>query len=372
MALSVNADGEIKEVVATGKFPQFDVVGDESDHHYLHGNKSVKENGVKDPDCFSNASSEVHKKIMKEWRVLERNLPDSIYVRVYERRIDLLRAAIVGPAGTPYHDGLFFFDLAFPSDYPTRPPQVTYRSFGIRVNPNLYASGFVCLSLLNTWFGKAKEKWNPAESTVLQVLVSIQGLVLNREPYFNEPSVGHFPGQGKKSTAYSEKAFVMSCKTMVYLLRNPPKNFEDLVAWHFRERAQHIFAACNAYMEGRVKVGCYPETGLVSPSSRVHVSSNFKAMMKSWYPEMAVAFGISGASIGNFAEEVVVESNTSCFSGVGAKKEELATSSEADTGAKNKKIKLGIRKVIRKLKNVLGLKKVGEKESGGIKLNLAG
>jgi ubiquitin-conjugating enzyme E2 O len=47
---------------------------------------------------------------------------ESIYVRVYEERIDLLRTAIVGPAGTPYHDGLFFFDVRFPSDYPRCPP----------------------------------------------------------------------------------------------------------------------------------------------------------------------------------------------------------------------------------------------------------
>lgn len=47
---------------------------------------------------------------------------DSIYVRGYEERMDLLRAAIVGPAGTPYHDGLFFFDIFLPSDYPNEPP----------------------------------------------------------------------------------------------------------------------------------------------------------------------------------------------------------------------------------------------------------
>lgn len=43
-------------------------------------------------------------------------------VRACEDRIDLLRAAIVGPAGTPYHNGLFFFDIQFPSDYPHSPP----------------------------------------------------------------------------------------------------------------------------------------------------------------------------------------------------------------------------------------------------------
>jgi ubiquitin-protein ligase len=36
--------------------------------------------------------------------------------------MDLLRAAIVGPAGTPYHDGLFFFDVHFPPEYPRYPP----------------------------------------------------------------------------------------------------------------------------------------------------------------------------------------------------------------------------------------------------------
>eukprot|EP00951_Prasinocladus_malaysianus_P040187 scaffold458318_cov30-Prasinocladus_malaysianus.AAC.1 len=44
----------------------------------------------------------------------------------------------------------------------------------------------VCLSLLNTWNGRDDEMWSPATSTLLQVLVSIQGLVLVPKPYFNE------------------------------------------------------------------------------------------------------------------------------------------------------------------------------------------
>lgn len=36
--------------------------------------------------------------------------------------MDLLRAVIVGPAGTLYHDGLFFIDVHFPSRYPSQPP----------------------------------------------------------------------------------------------------------------------------------------------------------------------------------------------------------------------------------------------------------
>lgn len=38
--------------------------------------------------------------------------------------------------------------------------------------------------MLGTWDGPG---WKPQESTLLQVLVSIQGLILVEDPYFNEP-----------------------------------------------------------------------------------------------------------------------------------------------------------------------------------------
>ena len=58
----------------------------------------------------------------------------------------------------------------------------------VRFNPNLYNCGKVCLSLLGTWDGERGETWDPACSTVLQVIVSIQSLILVPQPYFNEPS----------------------------------------------------------------------------------------------------------------------------------------------------------------------------------------
>ena len=47
---------------------------------------------------------------------------EGIFVRVYEDRMDLLRAVIVGAYGTPYQDGLFFFDFHLPLEYPDVPP----------------------------------------------------------------------------------------------------------------------------------------------------------------------------------------------------------------------------------------------------------
>lgn len=50
------------------------------------------------------------------------------------------------------------------------------------------ADGKVCLSLLGTWDGDKGESWNSQTSTLLQVLVSIQSLILVPEPFFNEVS----------------------------------------------------------------------------------------------------------------------------------------------------------------------------------------
>uniref|UniRef100_A0A166F0P2 UBC core domain-containing protein n=1 Tax=Daucus carota subsp. sativus TaxID=79200 RepID=A0A166F0P2_DAUCS len=88
------------------EFGQFDMVTDCLDHHFVDGSgKSL---------TFSQMKRGWLKKVQQEW--------NSIYVRVYEERIDLIRAAIVGAPGTPYHDNLFFFDIYLPAEYPHEPP----------------------------------------------------------------------------------------------------------------------------------------------------------------------------------------------------------------------------------------------------------
>ncbi|MCL7049038.1 hypothetical protein MKW94_010262 [Papaver nudicaule] len=277
------------------EFKHFDIISTENDiedHHYFSSSASLSPTG--------------NAKIMKEWRVLDRNLPDSIYVRAYEGRIDLLRAVIIGPAGTPYHDGLFFFDIKFPSDYPDSPPKVCYRSFGHRLNPNLYKNGYVCLSLINTWSGDENEKWKPSQSTILQVLVSIQGLVLNAKPYFNEPAFAKMPKNSApwkgNSLSYNRNAFILSCKTMLCILRRPPRFFEEMVVQHFRDRAEAILTACNAYITGQANIGDQPITtnGGRRTRRRNSRSRTFKASMGSVYAELIKSFKENGASLENF------------------------------------------------------------------------
>ena len=68
---------------------------------------------------------------------------------------DLLTVLVIGPAKTPYEDGMFFFDVHLPNGYPNMPPDFHYISYcNDRLNPNLYEDGKVCVSLLGTWSGK--------------------------------------------------------------------------------------------------------------------------------------------------------------------------------------------------------------------------
>ncbi|KAE9601061.1 hypothetical protein Lal_00023863 [Lupinus albus] len=224
------------------RFKQFDTVDAYPDHFY-------DKEGAKEAQSPKNWA----KKILEEWKILEEILPETIFVRACEGKMELLRAAIIGPQGTPYHDSIFFFDCYFPSTYPAIPPKVHYHAGGLRLNPNLYACGKVCLSLLGTWHGKNSENWIPEKSTMLQVLVSIQALILNEKPFFNEPGYSStYAGQEgqRRSKDYNDNTFILSLKTMMYTMRKPPKHFEDLVAGHFRERAYDILIACRSYVEG--------------------------------------------------------------------------------------------------------------------------
>ncbi|XP_009625388.1 uncharacterized protein [Nicotiana tomentosiformis] len=289
---SVSSEGQRRDLGESLKnfrlFKKFDTVQDHSDHFF---------SGLASLD--NQASKSCAKRIQEEWKILEKDLPDTIFVRVYETRMDLLRAVIIGADGTPYHDGLFFFDVFFPSNYPNAPPHVHYHSFGLRINPNLYECGKVCLSLLNTWGGRAKEKWIPGESTMLQVLVSIQGLILNAKPYFNEPGYAKMSGSAMGencSVQYNESIFILHLKTMVYCMRRPPQHFEDFVVGHYFQSCHDILVACKAYMDG-AQVGSLVRGCVLDAveGDKKSCSQGFKAMLAGFTQTLVDAFTNIGA-----------------------------------------------------------------------------
>ncbi|KAL6561824.1 Ubiquitin-conjugating enzyme E2, catalytic domain ues [Orobanche minor] len=242
-------------------FKKFDIVEDSSDHHYSKNGSSAKQGFLK---CILLMMEGQSTKELGEENTRRMEDSGERFAWVYESRMDLLRAVIIGAEGTPYHGGLFFFDVFFPSTYPNVPPHVHYRSRGLRINPNLYNCGKVCLSLLNTWSGSAKEKWIPGVSTMLQVLVSIQGLILNAKPYFNEPGYANMRGTvlgEKNSLEYNERTFIYNLQTMVYNMRRPPMYYEDFAVGYFCKHARGILVSCKAYLDG-AQVGCLAKGGV--------------------------------------------------------------------------------------------------------------
>eukprot|EP00793_Prasinoderma_coloniale_P000827 PRCOL_00003977-RA len=179
-------------------------------------------------------------RLAKEVAALATGLPlerrSGIFLRVDENRLDCLRALIIPAPDTPYAFGYFLFDIALPADYPYNPPKVKLLTTGggrWRPNPNLYADGKVCLSLLGTWEGP---KWDPKYSTLLQVLISIQSLIFVEQPYFNEPgfeSMSATKDGQAEGDAYVRAQRVSSLRHAVLpALQKPPKHFEKVVKEH--------------------------------------------------------------------------------------------------------------------------------------------
>lgn len=95
---------------------------------------------------------------------------------------------IDGPDGTPYEGCVLAFELTFGERYPIAPPHMKLLSTDagrVRLNPNFYANGKVCVSALNTWAPTADTGWTPA-LTVTGIAAAVQSL-MTRDPFHNEP-----------------------------------------------------------------------------------------------------------------------------------------------------------------------------------------
>lgn len=82
------------------------------------------------------------------------------------------QATIMGPQESVYQGGVFFLTIHFPTDYPFKPPKV---SFTTRIyHPNINSNGSICLDIL-------RSQWSPA-LTISKVLLSICSLLTDPNP----------------------------------------------------------------------------------------------------------------------------------------------------------------------------------------------
>ena len=165
--------------------------------------------------------SHIKRIISKDMKSIKENklAENGIHVIFNEEDITEAFAMIIGPKDSCYEDGILYFKINFPTQYPHTPPKVQYLSRGsIRIHPNLYRGrrqedylGKVCLSLLGTWAGPG---WTSIMD-ITSILLTIQSLLTN-DPITKEP--GYTNSTGELNDRYNTCVEYETLRTL--LLKN--------------------------------------------------------------------------------------------------------------------------------------------------------
>ena len=212
----------------------------------------------------------------------------------------LITAPLPGP--TPYSGGLFAFDIYVPDTYPKLSPLVKLLTTGggkVRFGPNLYADGTVCLSLLGTWIGP---EWDPEKSSLHQILISIQGMILGVEhPWYLEPGYGGWEDRGvpgnnahlSRVTLYEDSLRVATvqyamAQPLRWSLENTSKSemikldsdpklepFQNIIKAHFFESFASILAEVRSWLsDDTLRLGRIEAKNEVNINNNQTISNN--------------------------------------------------------------------------------------------------
>ncbi|UJR22976.1 hypothetical protein I4U23_026003 [Adineta vaga] len=127
------------------------------------------------------------KRITKELQDLQREPPANVSAGpVQSNDMFTWQATILGPSDSPYQSGVFFLSISFPTDYPFKPPKITFTTK--IYHPNINSNGAICLDIL-------RSNWSPA-LTISKVLLSICSLLCDPNP--DDPLVPEIARQYKQ------------------------------------------------------------------------------------------------------------------------------------------------------------------------------
>ncbi len=236
------------------------------------------------------------KRLTNEMKQMSNFLPiyysNAIFVRYDESKMDVMKAMIMGAEDTPYAHGAFLFDIYFDDTYPTTPPKVNLMTTGgnkLRFNPNLYNSGYVCLSLLGTWSGGKNETWSKDSSNLLQVLLSIQSLVMTEGVIFNEPNL-------ERNHAIYKKQDVGYCNIVRYgnvkyamndVLEHAPVGFEDVIQKHFFYKKREILKTCQKWLNEAQNPKINPDYSGIVVNQNYQMAILFAKTKDAYYNELS-------------------------------------------------------------------------------------
>lgn len=249
------------------------------------------------------------KSLMTDLATLQTSLPEGIYVRHGASRLDMMKVLIVGPKSTPYEGGLFEFDLFCPLAYPATPPKMQFRTTGggaAHFNPNLYADGKVCLSLLGTWSGQPWVASGPNKSTLLQLCISIQSMILCDEPWYNEPGRESQPNPAA-SADYNKliQSLTLPHALTNWLDLNNVNNpiWKDIIEKHFRFNGQSILESVRTWSKSADEHTKKPLAGHPNPFNDGYhtglgkVATRIPSLARDFEKALQTTFGV--VNIGN-------------------------------------------------------------------------
>ena len=112
------------------------------------------------------------KRLMKDFKALQRDPPTGISGAPIGSNIMSWEAVILGPDDTIWQGGIFTLTMNFSEEYPNKPPDV---KFVTKIfHPNVYNDGSICLDIL-------KSQWSPIYD-ISALLTSIQSLLCDPNP----------------------------------------------------------------------------------------------------------------------------------------------------------------------------------------------
>lgn len=117
----------------------------------------------------------------------------------------------------------------------------------------------VCLSLLGTFAG---QPWMPGQSTLLQVLVSIQSMIFCEKPFFNEPGNDRFFQNETVSQRYNSiiHASTIHHAMIEWMRKSRHPIWGEIIIRHFRESAPKIMGVTSRWKVEAVTVGSVSPT----------------------------------------------------------------------------------------------------------------
>lgn len=189
-----------------------------------------------------------------------------------------INVIILGPDDTPYEGGLFWINLV-PSDrYPFDPPKGTFMSpvSNLRVHPNLYCEGKICLSILGTWQGP---KWSSILN-LSSVVLSIQSILCDN-PIINEPGCEQYTLDSPISKSYNLVVKYTTLKMIVNFINNK-YSISDYLKTKVIEYIKENLKKYNKLFEAIKDVGMINTSHDIRYYGLQNINLDFKQLYQEW------------------------------------------------------------------------------------------